>query len=469
MRILHYYWTQFDDLEKPGGGVRVYLNNIVGIQKEKHEICTLNSGVDYDLSGKCYIKYIKDNDGIKQYSVINSPMIAPSKCSFNNQEIYLNDKELAVAIKEFLKNQKPFDVIHFHSLEGLTLEVFSLKEIFPDTKFVLSLHNYYPFCPQVNLWYKDSVSCEDFMCGKNCVNCIPNLPNSKMVKISYLVSTYFKKLGLNHYSESFTKNIKKIYTKIKNKSIVSETEKSVSYGNVFNRFRSSNVESINKYFDKVVCVSRRVKEIAINMGVNEDKCEVVYIGTKFAENQLSKVKYPIRFDKLRIIYMGYMRRDKGFYFFVDALEAMDEKNTSKIEIVIAAKFDDLELVQRCKLLSNKFKEVKLYDGYTHNQIPEITKNVNLGIVPVMWEDNLPQVSMELKSMGIPVLASDKGGASELSKSDAFRFKAGDIVDFNEKIIKFLFKNDLLNEYYDNHILLKNVNVHIAELLNIYKW
>ena len=77
MRILHYYWTQYNDLEKPGGGVRVYLNDIVGIQKEMHEICTLNSGVDYDLSGKCYIKYIKDNDGIKQYSVFNSPMIAP--------------------------------------------------------------------------------------------------------------------------------------------------------------------------------------------------------------------------------------------------------------------------------------------------------------------------------------------------------------------------------------------------------
>ena len=152
MRILHYYWTQYDDMEKPGGGVRVYLDNIVNIQKDDNETMVLNSGVDYDLSNKCYIKFLRNNNGVKQFSVFNSPMIAPSKCSFNNQSTYLNNKELTGVIKKFLEKNGPFDIIHFHSLEGLTLDVLKLKDYFPNTKFILSLHNYYPFCPQVNLY-----------------------------------------------------------------------------------------------------------------------------------------------------------------------------------------------------------------------------------------------------------------------------------------------------------------------------
>jgi len=467
MRILHYYWTQYDDMEKPGGGVRVYLNNIVSIQKKEHEIYVLNSGIDYDFSGKCHIEYLKTNDGIKQFSVFNSPMIAPSKCSFNNQDVYLNNKELTTVIKKFLGEQGHFDVIHFHSLEGLTLDVLTLKELFPKTKFVLSLHNYYPFCPQVNLWKNDIVSCVNYNCGQDCLTCIPNLPNGKMVKLSYLFSNYLKTVGLHRQSEKFTKLAKSVYNKFKTRSLISEETNTKLKGYIFKNFRVKNVEYINRYFDKVVCVSKRVKEIAINMGVEADKCEVIYIGTKFAENQLCKVKYPMNNNSLRIIYMGYMRRDKGFYFFVDALEAMKEEIASKIEIVIAARFDDRELVERCKTLRNKFKEVVMYDGYTHTQIPEIIKGVNLGVVPVMWEDNLPQVSMELKSMGIPVLASNKGGASELTLSDAFRFIAGDVEDFSNKIKNILDKKTALDEYYEKHFILKTMVKHCEEVDRIY--
>lgn len=467
MRILHYYWTQYDDTEKPGGGVRVYLNNIVGIQKKEHEIYVLNSGIDYDLSGECHIKYLKTNEGIKQFAVFNSPMLAPSKCSFNNQDVYLNNKELTMVIKKFLKEQGNFDVIHFHSLEGLTLDVLTLKEVMPNTKFILSLHNYYPFCPQVNLWKNDVASCDNSNCGQDCLMCVPNLPNGKMVKLSYLFSNYLKTVGLHRQSEKFTKLAKSVYNKFKTRSLISEKNDTKLTGYIFNNFRVKNVEYINKYFDKVVCVSKRVKDIAVQMGVAQDKCEVIYIGTKFAEKQLCTVKYPVNNHSLRIIYMGYMRRDKGFYFFVDALEAMKEDIASKIDVVIAARFDDMELVEHCKTLRNKFKEIVLYDGYTHTQIPEITKNVNLGVVPVMWEDNLPQVSMELKSMGIPVLASDKGGASELTSSVAFRFRAGDVEDFSNKIKNILNGNVMLNQYYDEHFVLKTMEEHCEEINRVY--
>lgn len=471
MRILHYYWTQYDDNEKFGGGIRVYLENIIKCQKEKHEIYMLNSGVDYDLKIEPYIKLKKFERNVKQFSIFNSPMLAPSKCSFFMQKIYLEDESLYKVFLEFLKTYGPFDIIHFHSLEGLTLNVLKIREVLSKTKIIMTLHNYYPFCPQVNLWKNNIISCENFNRGKDCVSCMQYIPNSKLVKYSYLITHYLKILRCDKYSELLMEKIKFIYNKNKKylsyKSKKNKKDVTSNLNLYYEKFRLKNVEYINEYIDTVCCVSNRVKVIAVKMGINPEKCKVMYIGTDFAEKQIKNVSYHIKNNKINIIYMGYMRKDKGFYFFIEALEKMSEKLAKKINITIAAKFDDMDALEKVNNLKNKFNSIKMYNGYSRTQIKNITKNINLGIVPVLWEDNLPQVAMELKSMGIPILASDRGGASELSSSEAFKFKAGNIEDFNKKIKNILDNPTLLDDYYKKHMELKTIREHINLLDDLY--
>lgn len=465
MRILHYYWTQYNDKEKPGGGVRVYLENLVNQQKIDNDVTVLNSGVDYDFSGKCYIRKLKNNDGITQYTIVNSPILAPSKCSFNSLNTYLDDSVLVDILDDFLTKNGNYDVIHFHSLEGLSVNVLSLKNKLINTKFILSLHNYFPFCPQVNLWKHDSESCDCFHNGQDCTTCIANLPNSKLVRCSYMLSTYLRRFELSDYSEDITKKVKKFYNNFKKNRMISESIQTKANADIFKKFREYNVIAINKYIDEIICVSNRVRDIAVSMGVIPEKCQVIYIGTKFAENQATEAKYPMVNGVLRILYMGYMRKDKGFYFFVEALEKMPQDLASKIEVVIAAKFDDMEIVRRCKSLENKYKSIILYNGYTHKDIPNITNGVNLGLVPVMWEDNLPQVSMEMKSMGIPILASDRGGAGELTKAKGFSFRAGDVGDFIKHIDDIMSLRITLNDYYRYGVKLNN-NIQHNEIINL---
>ena len=470
MRILHYYWTQYNDMEKPGGGIRVYVNNIINVQSKNNDVYMLNSGIDYDLSGKCYIKEIKNTtkkQEVKQFSIYNSPMLAPSKCSFYNQRTFLNDKILASVLEKFLSENGPFDVIHFHSLEGLSLNVMTLKSKFPDTKFILTLHNYYIFCPQVNLWQNDNCSCDNYNDGENCVSCIKHLPNTRLVKYSYILSSYLRNFGLEEYSEKITKNLKQLYSKFReNKAVSEENHINVDFKD-YRKFRETNIKYLNQYFDTIICVSKRVRNIAIGFGILAEKCKVIYIGTTFADNQAFRCRYPIKDNVLRILYMGYMRKDKGFYFFVDALNNMPKDIAEKIEVIIAARFDDLEMVSKCKILKSKFKNIKLYNGYTHKEIPIITENVNLGIVPVLWEDNLPQVSMEMKSMGIPVLSSDRGGASELSESQFFKFKSGDIASFIKTVDNILKNHKILDLYYKKGLTLITNQEHCEILKKVY--
>lgn len=472
MKILYCYWMQYNDLNSRGGGVQVYQRNIINnLRKgENIRLYTLSSGIAYNGKKECYIERMKNDKNIERYQVVNSPMLAPSKSSFYNQNIYLSDTRLKEVFFQFLKDIGGVDVVHFQSLEGFTLKVLELKEQFPQTKFIVSLHNYQCFCPQVNLWKNDSECCEDFHQGRDCLTCLGAYPSSESFKKYYFFDYYLRKFGMASYSKNILDKIKKVYIKLNPRGNANEAVSTTNTSTVsknFEEFRKLNVSYINRYIDSILCVSCRVREIALRMGIDSSKAHISYIGTAFADNQAVSSRFSYSGGILKLAYMGYMRHDKGFYFFLDALEQMDSVLAKKISVVIAARFDDEEAVVRIQKLKSHLAGVILYNGYTHNQIPEIIEGVHLGIVPVLWEDNLPQVAIEFKAMGIPVLASDRGGPSELSGSSYFRFKNGNKNDFYEKLETLISNPAAISDYWEKQHRLITMKEHCEQLMSVY--
>ena len=229
------------------------------------------------------------------------------------------------------------------------------------------------------------------------------------------------------------------------------------------RYREQNIELLNKYADSILAVSERVRKIMIQHGTNPNKVVTSYIGTKFAEKEL---KYSIAQNRIpfTIAYLGYERIDKGYYFFIDALSKINKEIASKINIVLAVSKIHKNSYEG-KL--DHFNDVIVYNGYTHSTLPDILKNVNLGVVPVLWEDNLPQVAIEMVALGVPILCSDFGGASELCNSDLFKFSGGNEEDFQNKLLNIVNNSELLKDYWNNHPDLTTMEKHIESLLKIY--
>jgi glycosyltransferase involved in cell wall biosynthesis len=75
--------------------------------------------------------------------------------------------------------------------------------------------------------------------------------------------------------------------------------------------------------------------------------------------------------------------------------------------------------------------------------------------------------MELKALGIPVLASDCGGASELSGSSLFKFRAGDANEFNKKLEEIINNKHIVNEYWKYQRKLVTIGEHAAKLMEYY--
>ena len=471
MRILYYYWCQFDDDTQPGGGVKVYLRNIINDLKNRKdvEIYTLNSGVDYDLSGKLHIEKIPAKDNIYRFKIVNSPIASPSKCAFFENEKYLTDEFLKNLLRDFLKKQGPFDVVHIQSIEGLGIKCLELKEEFPDTKLILSIHNYHYFCPQVNLWKWNKENCTDFHDGKDCCTCMGRFPSSDKIKKFYLFSSCMKKWGIHVDINQLKNKARSVLGYSKSAVIDDKVASAMPHYDfsLFKKFRETNAAYINRYADAVLCVSKRVKWIAEKMGVDPEILHTSYIGSDFTLHAKEKPAYPIDSEYFKIAYMGYMRRDKGLYFLIDALEKLSIDYAKKIDFVVAARYEDQALLGRIKGLANRFHKIETLNGYTRKDIVNITNHLNLGVVPIMWEDCLPQVAIEFKAMGIPVLGSKLGGVAELSSAAEFSFEAGNIKDFNDHLMNLMDHRDLLSKYYEKHLKLRTMKEHCDELVSYY--
>ena len=476
LKILFYNWIQFDKINNSGGGVNVYQKNLIDylINNTDCEIYFLSSGIYYNLLKKkpsiIESKNIYKNK-CKTYKLINSPCVAPAKAMAHDIDTYLNDTVTYELLKQFIKDCGGFDVIHFNNIEGLSLKCLEIKKDFPETRIVFSIHNYFPFCPQINLFYNSSCNCEDYNKGTKCVECLNSGISKKQCVVYYKIDGICEKLHLYNLSNKIKKITKSLNNKINSRKNKKVDEIVKLDGKKYELFRKENISRINEYVDTCLAVSDRVRDISIKMGIDKNKVFTNYIGTAFGEKTIIKKKIDLKSDKLTIAYMGYFEKMKGFDFLIEALETLPDEIAKKIKFICYAKIkidEDKQRVEKVLNLNKKLDSSKHFNGYNHSELKDILSNIDLGIVPVIWEDNLPQVAIEYVAHGVPVLCSDLGGAHELSKNKSFIFKSGSIEDFHNKLTKIVNNKQMLEEYFDSVMKLRSMKDHVDELFKYYK-
>lgn len=466
-KILIYNWIPFDETENKGGGVTIYTRNLINAlcESRQFEVYFLSSGRAYDRLDST-IRYERTNnimkDRVRSYQIVNSPVLSSARLSFPYMKTIFEDDSLRLIIKALIDEIGGIDIFHFQNLEGLSLSVLDLKKDFPKTKFIYSLHNYYAICPQVMLWAHDKC-CEKKETDANCAECVEKNVFREKVIFNQQIE-YDKAHGRNIPMELILKQQEleaKYACKEHDDEFLFELKKIVAnYTRLF-------VDAINKNMDVTLAVSKRVKEIYLRAGLKDTNLRLNYIGTQVAEMQKYRANRMVNSNRFVIAYLGYPRKNKGFYFLLGSLESMNAERISKVKWVIASPIDDENVYFRIKALEERGLEVIHYNGYKHDELEKIFSNVNLGIVPPIWEDNLPQVSIEMKAYGVPVLASNKGGASELSEAKDFVFEADNIEDFLNHLYAIIDGQVDINKYFELGLPLTTMDEHLTSLCDIY--
>ncbi|KAF0674597.1 glycosyltransferase [Profundibacterium mesophilum] len=490
MRVLVYNWVDYRDDEKRGGGVTVYLRNLMETLGARGDVDAtfLSSGVSYDPLRRAPrwepIAHGPHEDRGMRYEIVNSGTLAPSHMSFGNPAQLTHPPTRDVFL-DFVAATGPYDVIHFHNLEGLPADVLSLKREWPRTKILLSLHNYYPVCPQVNLWHREAENCVDFDAGHKCTVCLPVKPDERLVRAANGLAYMLKRRGLRPGTRAFdlgfrgamgvgrraVKAIGRMRLARNAPPRSGETPAAACRSaEEFAKRRAEMVTLINAHCDGILCVSDRVAEVAARYGIAPELLRTLYIGTRQAdrfERTEPRGALPRADGTLHLGYLGYMRRDKGFFFLLDALEAMPAEMAARIRLTVAARGAAAD-VARLSRLAPRLAQLVHLDGYGHDNLDAILSDVDVGLVPVQWEDNLPQVAIEMHARHIPLLTSDLGGAQELGNTPSMVFRAGDAASFAARIAALLEGGIDIDAYWRNAMAPVGMEAHLQELLALYR-
>ncbi|BCR04674.1 hypothetical protein DESUT3_17430 [Desulfuromonas versatilis] len=132
------------------------------------------------------------------------------------------------------------------------------------------------------------------------------------------------------------------------------------------------------------------------------KSWVVYNGYRASGSSILPTPRP---DRVRFGYLGRITPIKGIDLLLAAFNRLNEPDT---QLLIAGEGNERYLHKLKKLVSSTKVQ---YLGYVKPE--DLFNQINVLVVPSLWNEPLARVVYEAYGHGIPVITSDRGGLPEI--------------------------------------------------------
>jgi glycosyltransferase involved in cell wall biosynthesis len=170
---------------------------------------------------------------------------------------------------------------------------------------------------------------------------------------------------------------------------------------------------------------------------------------------------------LQLIYLGQINQAKGV---LDLIANFKKIKLPHIRLDVVGVGTELN---KAKQLAKGDKRIKFYGWLNHKQLLPILARADIMVVPSLCYENSPTVVYESLSMGLPVIAAEIGGASELIKEghNGWIFPAGEFDVLNKKIINLYKQREKLAAMADNcrasviNYTLENYSNNLLKIIN----
>ncbi|MGM0440776.1 MAG: glycosyltransferase family 4 protein [Chlamydiota bacterium] len=225
----------------------------------------------------------------------------------------------------------------------------------------------------------------------------------------------------------------------------------------------------SQFVDSVVGVSSYILNLHVKKGyfVNSSLKHVIANGVDSEHSiALSQKNSLVQSNKVVFGFVGTLAPHKGIEYLLDAFINL---NLDKCYLYIYGKGYNA-IYER--LLINKYSCINIcFKGFASHDV--IYSTIDALVVPSLWHEPFGRIVPEANSYGIPVIASDKGGLSELilEEENGFIFKTDVKGDLEDKLSRLVSNPRLItNMYYKalNNSSTFRQQVITKKYMNLYK-
>ncbi|MGF7119164.1 glycosyltransferase [Methanobacterium oryzae] len=462
MKVLHIGWGF-----RPwrGGGLIEYAEDLMDIQAENGwDIFYFFSGRHYPFT-KTKIKKWK-NGKINMFELINSPIVHAGDRGTLFPLLDTEENKTEIIFREILDQIKP-NIIHIHELAGMPSSLIDIIKDEYNIPLVMTLHDYFLFCPTLKLFKYNNEICFEDEIGKECSFCCENAPIDRKFLIFLTFMHILEKYRLLKPINKINYILNKFsLKKLSNKSNIKlDYDKNNEKINLYQKRREINIKKLEK-IDLLIAQSYRVEEIYRNF-LKSNNIITLHSTVKhldLIEKMEINVKKIIKFATLN----GCSSNQKGSRIILEAVEILNKRGLkTNFELHIWGGLD-----QNVKEILY-FENVYYHGLYKVEKLNQILNKVDVGIMPSVWEEVYGYTGIEFLAKGIPIIGNKKGGIVDYTIDNTTGWinnsaSGKELANIMNNIIRNPEKIVELNrKIINNKKLIKSMEIHFNEIKSIY--
>ncbi len=165
---------------------------------------------------------------------------------------------------------------------------------------------------------------------------------------------------------------------------------------------------ITPFTDRIICVSKNDVRLARNkLILSANKIEVIHNGVEIKTQTVNQENA----DKIKILFIGRLERPKMPIVILRSLMRLTDDERNKFSVSVVG-FGSQEKLLRDFIDKNNLENLVKIKKVVFEEVYEECLNSSLFILPTEWE-GFPMTIIGAMSAGLPVLASNVGGISEV--------------------------------------------------------
>ena len=464
-------WASLHRQAEEGSGYNLNASELaIGLTSLGHNVRYLGSGLCYSIRPGPFVRETRAWKGVRCFELVNSPNLAPSAFNIRNVNTERRCEKTTRLVLQWLRAVGA-DIVHAHSLEGLSLDLIPAIES-AGIQVICTTHNYWFACPQVDLLHNEHEVCTDYDGGRRCESCL-EAPNPKALRfkrgvrhtvksltgpmISAQVRTTgsaiarvlrrelvvepppideLRFLGYDNGAveaaraaegETSTYGVRAVPGELPkappvlpsdtNKRVLAARDVHLKVLNDFGKRRQDGIAALNAA-TLVTPPSDFLGRVHESMGLAPAKRRTVRLGQPhFDRMHRAAIELP-GYDHtpwtpdtpspLRLAFFGTVRPNKGLRVLADAIVRLPDDIRRRCQFHIRAAGGDWGFR---KMLSG-FPQVQFAGAYDLIQRAASVPEYDIGILPHIWMENSPLVLLEHLHAGKMVITSNLGGPPE---------------------------------------------------------
>jgi glycosyltransferase involved in cell wall biosynthesis len=387
-RILH-VGSGFRPLRR--GGLVAYVEDLMNEQAGRgHEVSYFFSGRYYPWRRRPRLRRWQQGP-VEMLEVVDSPLHDHGR----QPQLELMEPRIERLFEQELERVRP-EVVHVQELAGLPS---SLLEIVHEAGVpsVMTLQDYFPLCSTFKLLDAGGEVCLRRQIGGDCVATVA--ADSRDPAILFEGTLRYeidKRLGRVSWQRR-----ERLLSTLSRRLL--RDAQPIADATVFQRRRDQNVERLNQV-DRVVAMSSRVAEIYELLGVERERLVTMQLTLRHIE-RLRPRQYaptsPVTFATLG----GGESVAKGSRLLLDAARLLRaEAREGRFRLLI---FGHVNPAVRDEATGMDGVEVR--PSFAPGGLDSLLDEVDVGIMPSIWEEAYGYAGIEFLAKGIPVIANAIGG------------------------------------------------------------